>query len=75
MLDFGGFDRHDDAGGAVRLAAPIVLAENAKRLSNGFEQALRGDLDRMLDAFGVPARDPACSDRHSSNVAVSCFVR
>jgi hypothetical protein len=75
MLDFGGFDGHDDAGGAVRLAAPIVLAENAKRLSNGFEQALRRDLDRVLDAVRVPASDPSCSDRHPANVALSYFVR
>ena len=55
MLDFSRLDCHHDAGGAaVGLAAPIVLPENAKRLSNGFEQALRGDLDRMLDAFARP---------------------
>lgn len=76
MLDFSRLDCHHDAGGAaVGLAAPIVLPENAKRLSHGFKQALRGNLDGMLDALRVPASDPACSDRHPANVAVSCFVR
>jgi len=56
MLDFSRLDCHHDAGGAaVGLAAPIVLPENAKCLSNGLEQALRGDLDGMLDALRVPA--------------------
>jgi hypothetical protein len=36
---------------------------------------LRRDLDRVLDALRVPTCDPACSDRHPANVAVSCFVR
>ena len=38
MLDFGRLDRHYDAGGAViGIVAPVVLPENAKRLSHGFE--------------------------------------
>ena len=41
MLDFRRLDRHHDGGAAVGLAAPVVLAENAKRLSNGLRQALR----------------------------------
>ena len=65
----------DASGAAVGLVAPVVLPENAKRLSDGVEQALRRNLDRMLDALPVPARDPACSDRHSRKIAVSCFVR
>jgi hypothetical protein len=32
-------------------------------------------LDRVLDALRVSACDPACSDRHSRKIAVSCFVR
>jgi hypothetical protein len=76
MLDFGRLDRHHDAGGAViGIVAPVVLAKNAKRLTNGLEQALRRNLDCMLNALRVPARDPACSERHLPNVAVSCFVR
>ncbi len=76
MLDFRGLDRHHDAGGAaVGLVAPVVIPANAKRLSDGLEQTLRGNLDRMLDALRISARDSACSERHLPNVAVSCFVR
>jgi len=60
---------------AVRLGAPVVLPENAKRLSHRLEQTLCGDLNRVLDALRVPAGDPASSDRHWPNLAVSCFVR
>lgn len=75
MLDFRRLDRHHDAGGAaVGLVAPVVIPENAKRLSHGLEKALRCDLDRMLD----------CASRHvtlhartaiDAKIAVSCFVR
>jgi len=64
MFDFRGLGRHYDAGAALGLVAPIVLAENAKRLSNCFKQALRGDLDGMLDALRVSTRDPASSNGH-----------
>ena len=76
MLDFRRLGRHHDAGGtAIGLVAPVVFSENAKSLSNGFEQALGGDLDRMLDALRVPASDPACSNGHPAKIAISCSVR
>jgi hypothetical protein len=38
MLDFRRLDRHYDIGrGAIRIVAPVVLPENAKRLSNRLE--------------------------------------
>lgn len=37
MLDFRRLDRHDDAGRAAGIAAPLVFPENAKRLGHGFE--------------------------------------
>jgi hypothetical protein len=38
MLDFRRLDHHHDAGrAAVGLFAPVVLPENAKRLSNGLK--------------------------------------
>jgi hypothetical protein len=52
-----------------------VLPENPKRLSHGFEEALRRDLGCMLDALGIPACDSACSKGHRARIAVSCFVR
>jgi hypothetical protein len=76
MLNFRRLDRNHDAGRATTgIIAPVVTAENVKRLSHGLEQTLRGNLDRVLHALRVPACDPACSDRHRANVAVSCFVR
>ena len=76
MLDFRRLDRHHDAGGdPVGLVAPVVLPENAKRLSDGFEQALRSDFGGMLHAFGVPAGDTACSNGHRRKIALSVFLR
>ena len=46
MLDFGRLIVTTTLAEPRGIAAPLVLPENAKRLSNGFEQALRGDLDR-----------------------------
>ena len=75
MLDFRRLDRHHDVGrAAIGLVAPVMLPENAKRLSNGFEQALRCDLDRMLDALRVPTCDPACSNGHWPKLVVSAAV-
>jgi hypothetical protein len=38
MLDLGLFDGHHDARrAATGIVAPVVLPENAKRLSHGFE--------------------------------------
>jgi hypothetical protein len=76
MLDLRLIDGHHDArGAAIRVFTPLVFPENAQCLSDGLVQTLRGDLDCMLDTLCVPARDSACSDGHSSKVAVSCFVR
>lgn len=76
MLNFRRLDRHHNAGrAAVGLIAPVVFPENAKSLSDRLEKALCGNLNRMLDALRVPACDFACSESHSSNVAVSSFVR
>ena len=66
MLDFRRLDCHHDGGRAVvRLVAPVVFPEDAKRLRNRLEQALRGDLDGMLDSLRVSACDPCRLERPS----------
>jgi hypothetical protein len=76
MLDLCRLDGHHDAGRAtIGIIAPVVLLENVKRLSHGFEETLRSDLYRMLDALRIPASDPACSNSHRGKVSVSYFIR
>jgi hypothetical protein len=59
MLDCWRHDFHQDTGGAAAQVpvAPIMLAEDAQRLSDGFVQGLRGDLGGMLDAVGIEPGD------------------
>jgi hypothetical protein len=56
MLDLRLVNGHHDArGAAIGIFAPVVLPENAQRLSHGLVQTLRGDLNLMLDALRIPA--------------------
>ena len=66
MLDFRLSDLHHDARGATAqvLVAPVMLAENAQRLSDGFIKGLGGNLDGMLDALGIDLGDLAGAERH-----------
>jgi hypothetical protein len=65
MFDLGLADGYYDARGtAIGAFAPLVLPENAQRLSYGLVETLGRDLDRMLDALRVPTGDPAGSDWH-----------
>jgi hypothetical protein len=64
VLDFRLGDLHHDARGAAAQVpvAPVMLAEDAERLSDGFVKGLRGDVDGMLDALGIyPRRFWYCS--------------
>lgn len=46
---------HDARGAAIGVLGPLVLPENAQRLSHGLVQTLRSDLRRMLHALRIPA--------------------
>jgi hypothetical protein len=63
VLDFRRRDLHPDTRGAAAqvLVGPIMLAEDAEGLGDGFVQARRGDLDGMFDAGGLAARRPGRS--------------
>jgi hypothetical protein len=65
MLDFGLSDAHQDAGGMSEIA-PFILVEDTEGLGEGFEDALSGNLDGVLDALRVAAGDLAGTDDHTS---------
>jgi hypothetical protein len=75
MLNFRLLDTHDDTGGSVSEIAPFMIAENTKGLGDGFEDALRANLDRVLDAFGIAAGDLAGTDGHGRKLSLSSFIR
>jgi hypothetical protein len=52
-----------------------MFAENAQRLSDGFEDALRSDLDRVLDALRVAAGDLTGGDDYLPKVSFTSFIR
>jgi hypothetical protein len=60
---------------ATSSLGPVVLAEHAKRLSDGFVETLRRDVDSVFDATRVAAADPAGSKRQTNLLVFSCFVR
>jgi hypothetical protein len=73
MLNFRLLDTHDDTGGSVSEIAPFMIAENTKGLSDGFEDALRANLDRVLDALRIAAGDPAGADGHGPESIIFTF--
>jgi hypothetical protein len=74
MLDFGLSDAHQDAGGQSEIAL-FILAEDPEGLGDGFEDALRADLNGVLDALRIAARDLAGAERHGSKLSFSSFIR
>ena len=74
MLDRGLCDAHHDAGGKSEIT-PFILAEDPEGLGDGFEEALSADLDRVLDALRIAARDLASADRHSPKLSLSSFTK
>jgi hypothetical protein len=74
MLDFGLSDAHQDAGGESE-SAPVMLAEDAEGLGDGFEDALSADLDRVLDALRIAAGDLAGADGRAPKLSSSSFIR
>ena len=68
MLDLGLLDSDDDGrGSGLERFGPVAFLENAESLGDGLVEALRADLDRVIDALPVSARHPACSDCHAPN--------
>jgi hypothetical protein len=52
MLDLRLSDTHQDTAGTVmEIFAPLVLAEDTQGLGDGFVDALRADLYRVLDTL------------------------
>ena len=76
MLDLGLLDSDDDGrGSGLERFGPVAFLENAESLGDGIVEALRADLDRVIDALPVSARHPACSDCHAPYLTVSSFLR
>jgi hypothetical protein len=46
------------------LVAPLMLAEDAQRLSDGLVKSLRADVDGVLEALRMAAGDLAGADGH-----------
>src|ERR1700731_4070090 len=76
MLSLGLFDRNSDRRLAVSyVTRPIGVLESLQATSNSLIETLSSNLDRMLDAFDIAARDSAGSKRHVVFVARSLFAR
>ena len=52
-----------------------MLAEDPEGLGDGFEDALRADLDGVLDALRIAAGDLAGADGHDPKISFSSFIR
>jgi hypothetical protein len=65
VLGFGLFDDNSDGRLAVsNVGRPLAILEGNQAASYGFVQAVRADLDTMLDALDVSAGDSAGPERH-----------